>query len=269
MGYSQDEGYVPTNINSIMLSLMSNINDQFGTSYTIETFVGTNFYKYAYAMAQRMQENEVKASEIFLKLQQYFLITNETISRPVLTPNGLLRALNDAGYIASIKPPENADAGKLYVCVDVDDGDEDYAEMKSEIAAIIKDSTAGGIVSQGTEIETLVLTNGQSFDFKFNLPTKVPTLLRLTTVLSANNESVILTPTEVKELLLANIAARYKLGKNFEPQKYFSLTDAPWAGSVLLEYSIDDGENWASVIYETDYDELLTFALEDITIVEA
>jgi len=48
------------------------VNTQFGQSYTMDTFIGTNLYKYFYALAQLLQENEVKTSEIFLKLQQYF-----------------------------------------------------------------------------------------------------------------------------------------------------------------------------------------------------
>ena len=38
--------------------------------------IGTNFYKYFYALAQRIQTNEIKTSEIFLKLQDYFKYTN-------------------------------------------------------------------------------------------------------------------------------------------------------------------------------------------------
>ena len=33
---------------------------------------GTNFYKYFYALMQRLQENEIRTSEIVLKIQQYF-----------------------------------------------------------------------------------------------------------------------------------------------------------------------------------------------------
>jgi tryptophanase len=69
------------------------VNDQFGSSYAAETFQGTNFYKYFYALVQRLQENEVKTSEIVLKLQQYFEITNEEITRPNTTHPGLLRLL--------------------------------------------------------------------------------------------------------------------------------------------------------------------------------
>jgi hypothetical protein len=72
MGYANESGYTPQTIDQIMEAFRTAINTQFGTTYTTESFVGTNFYKYFYALAQRVQENEVKTSEIFAKLQDYF-----------------------------------------------------------------------------------------------------------------------------------------------------------------------------------------------------
>lgn len=263
-------------IEAIMLALMDNVNTQFGTSYTAESFVGTNFYKYFYALAQKLQENEVKTSEIFTYLQQYFVLTNERISRPVVTNPGLLEKLEDEGYIASIKKPIDADAGKVYVCIDTDETDPDYATTKLAINTIIKDSTSAGVVSQGTESSSIALTNGQTFDFKYNLPDRIEVALRLTTTLSDNNQVLVGSPDEVKLLLLNNIEERYRLGKNFEPQKYFSLTDAPWASQVLLEWTddvtagvIDVGATYHSTVFEAEYDELFDVSLELIELVEA
>jgi hypothetical protein len=390
MGFSQENGYVPTDIDAIMLSIMNNINTQFAsqltTPYTAETFAGTNFYKYFYALAQKLQENEVKTSEIFSKLQQYIAQTNEDISRPVVTGPGVIEALETAGYVSSVKPPEDADAGKIFVCVDVDDGvhaegnititsyanlvsgtddsvgvagvtftaqvgaatpgaatfqaatsnnataaslalqinshattsvlvraravaavvyiealqggtggnsialaytdndsnvgatksgttlsggetNVDYADIKTAICELLSTVVVGGVISQGLESEAVVLSNGQSFDFKYYLPNRLETYLKLTITLSENNQSVILSDTAVKELLLANIAEKYRLGRNFEPQKYFTILDAPWAASVLLEYSHDSGATWSSTIYDADFDELFECDLANITIV--
>lgn len=388
MGFASESGYVPVSIETMMLTVMNNVNTQFGLSYTAETFIGTNFYKYYYALIQELQKSEIKTSEIFLKLQDYIAITNEAISRPAVTPGGLIETLSEAGYLASVKPPIDADAGKIFICVDLDDGvnasgsvtitshanlisgtddtvniagtvftaqsgpatlgtatfqattsnnvtaaslatqinahatagalvravangavvtitaiqggtggnalvlvytDNDtnvgltvsgatltggttraeYAAEKLEVATIIKDSVAAGIVSQGTEVTSIVLNNAQSFDFKFNLPTKINVLLRLTTTLSENNQAVILSPEEVKDILIDNIAARYSLGKNFEPQRYFSLVDAPWASDVLLEYSIDNGVNYETEVYNSDYNVLFNVLLANITVIEA
>lgn len=388
MGFSSENGYVPLSVETLMASVMENINTQFGTEYTAETFVGTNFYKYFYALIQKLQENEVKTSEIFSKLADYFDITNEAISRPVVTNPGLVEKLETEGFIASVKPTIEAEAGQLFVCVDEDDGDHaigqaeitdytklvsgtddvitvgataftaqtgaatpgdatfqaatnntatatslaaqinahatastvvratsfgaivhiraihggtagnaivltytdndtnvgatvtgsgtlaggtdnaDYADAKLEICTIIKDSTVAGIVSQGTESESIVLSNGQSFDFKYNLPNKIPTVLKLTLTTSENNQSVILSPADTKALLLENIQEKYRLGRNFEPQRYFTVVDAPWAESVLLEWSHDDGDSWSSAVYDAEYDDLFDFGLDDITLVE-
>lgn len=368
---------------------MENINVQFSTSYTYETFVGSNFYKYFYALVQELQKNEVKTSEIFLKLTQYFDYTNESIQRPVGTNPGIIEAMAREGYIASVKPMIEADAGKMSLCVLVDDGVHasgdititnytnlltttpdtvtvgattftaqatavtlgtttfraatsniataislaaqinahattgalvrataigaivkiktiqggtagnaialdytdngggnigatksgafltggttlaQYAIDKLEIATIIKDSVSGGIVTQGTESQAIVLSNGQSFDWKYFLPHKREVLLRLTTTLSENNQNVISAPEAVKLKLLENIQARYKLGKNFEPQRYFSQLDAPWTSQVLLEWSLDGGTTYYSTVYDALFDDLFDVNLANITLIEA
>jgi hypothetical protein len=395
MPFSQEAGYTPATIETIMISIMNEINTQFGTSYTYETFVGTNFYKYFYALAQRLQENEVKTSEIFLKLQQYITLMNERISRPVVTSPGVVEKLGVEGYIASVKPMIEADAGKIHVCVDADDGiharglvtitnfanlvsgtddsitvgatvftaqvgaatpgagtfqaatsnsttatslaaqinahatagalvkaravgakveimaiaggtagnsialvytnndanvgatvsgatlsggddNEDYADIKEAICTLLSEITVAGAVTQGTESESIVLSNGQSFDFKYNLPNRIQVGLKLTITLSENNQVVIGNPDGTKSKLLENIATKYRLGRNFEPQKYFTVVDAPWASQVLLEYTTDvinddvePGASYSSAVFDADYDDLFEVALERVELVEA
>ena len=393
MSFTQENGYLPVTIQTILNSIMENINVQFNTSYTSETFVGSNHYKFAYSLAQRIQGGEVKTSEIFLKLQQYIAITNERISRPVNTNPGIVEKFSayrsplvPDGLVAAVKPMIEADAGKIHICVDADDGDRaegnfeitayanlvsgtadvisvagvnftaqaaavtpgagtfqaassnaatatslasqinahattsplvkavvsgakvlltakhggtagnaialgytdngsigatksgatltggtdnaDYDDLKAEICTLISQITVGGAVTQGTESESIVLSNGQSFDFKFNLPDRKATKLRLTITLSENNQVVILSPDEIKENLLANINARYRLGRNFEPQRYFSVVDAPWAAQVVLEYSLNDGATYATSVYDATYLELFDIGLADIELVE-
>lgn len=390
MSFSSGAGYIPTPIDDMMDVIRQNINTQFSTSYTVDTFLGTNFYKYFYALIQKLQENEVKTSEIFLRMQEYFNITNELIQRPNTTHPGIYDYFHSKGYFVSTKPPEDADAGKAFICVDLEDnhsrgkvtitnfanlvsgtddsvtigatvftaqagsatlgtgtfqsvtsnsvtavslaaqinahatagalvealaigavvwiralaggsagnsialaytdhdsnvgatvsgatltggraletGEQDYDVVKMLVAAIVKDCVVAGVISQGSEVETLTLTNNQSFDFKFNLPRKIPILLRLTTTLSENNQFSIGSPDDTKLLLFNNINARYRLGKNFEPQRYFSVVDAPWAAMVELEWSSDNGSNYFDTIFDAEYDEIFTFELTDIEIVE-
>ena len=276
MGYSQENGYVPVTIDTIMQSLMNNINAQFSKSYTIETFQGTNFYKYFYALAQDLQKNEVKTSEIFQKLQDYFAQINARISRPVVTNPGIIEKMEAEGYIASVKPMIDVDAGKIHICVDTDEDADDYADVKEALCLLISQITVGGGVTQGTEVESIVLSNGQSFDFKYNLPNRIPVGLRLTLTLSENNQVVIGDPDDTKAKLLANIAARYRLGRNFEPQRYFMVADAPWTSQVLLEWTddvtdgeIDDTPTWHSTIYDAAYDDLFEVALDRVLLVES
>ncbi len=270
MGFSLDQGYTPASIETLMGLIREAVNEQFLTNYTAENFVGSNHYKYFYSLIQRLQTSETKTSEIFLKLQNYFTLTNQRISRPVGTPPGLIEKFESEGFLISVKPMIDADAGKINICVDTDDAADDYDEVRLAICTLIKNSVAAGITSQGTEEETIVLTNGQAFDFKFNLPNRIDVLLRLTVTLSENNQFVIATPEEQKAKLLENIAARYRLGKNFEPQKYYNIQDdAPWAAEVLLEWSDDAGANYYDTVYDADYDDLFDTPLENITLIEA
>lgn len=276
MGFAQDSGYTPSTFNTIMLSVMNGINTQFGTTYTAETFIGTNWYKFFYPIVQRLQESEVKTSEIFLYLQQYFEVTNERISRPVTTQPGTIEKLEAEGYIASVKEPVEADAGKRYICVDVDDGAGDYSTTKLDICTIISQSTVGGVVTMGDQVETITISNGQSFDYKYSLPNRIDVGLRLTIVTSENNQVVIKTPDQIKAILMANISARYRLGRNFEPQRYFNASDAPWASSVLLEWTddvtageVDPGATWNSTVYDAAFDDLFVIDLARISLVES
>jgi hypothetical protein len=268
MSFASDSGYTPSTISAIMSSIMANLNVQFGTNYTDSTFVGSNFYKYFYALAQKVQENEVKTGNIFVKIQDYFALTNEAISRPVGTPPGLIAKLASAGFVASIKPPIVADAGKIYVAVVVDSTAAAYATNKIAIANILLNSIAGGIVSQGTEVTNLTLSNGQSFAYSYNLPNYITPQVRLTITTSANNKIVISSPDVIKATLLANIAANYSIGRNFEPQRYFTNRDAPWASTILLEYSFDGGTTWSSSVYTANYNDLFVVSLANLAIVQ-
>jgi hypothetical protein len=71
----------------------------------------------------------------------------------------------------------------------------------------------------------------------------------------------------VRQAIFDNINAKYKLGYNFEPQRYYTLGDAEWAESVLLEWSDDAGMNWHPEVYDSPFDDLFEFDLEDIQVV--
>lgn len=270
MSYSQDEGYLPLSFTEIMNFIREGVNAQFNTSYTAESFVGTNWYKYHYPLVQKILANETKTAEVFHKVQQYIRTTNEKIQRPSVSMPGLLDSFAAKGYIASVKPPVEEDAGTISICVDVDNGADDYDAKKLEIGTLIKDFIAGGIVSLGTEEQAVTLSNGQSFTFKYFLPTPKPILLRAFLVKSNNSLLPVPTDEEVRQEIFENIRARYRLGWDFAPQRYYNLSDAQWAQSVLLEFTFTivdpQPEDWIDGVYQSEFDELITLGLEDIEV---
>lgn len=268
MSFAADSGYVPSSIDTLMGQVREGVNTQFGTSYDADTFLGTSFYKYFYALIQRLQSNEIKTSEIVLKLQNYFAVTNERVGRPNTTHPGLFDFFKARGYLISSKAPILADAGKLYVAVQVDSAAADYAARKLQINTWLSQCVPAGIITQGTEVSTITLSNSQSFDYRFNLPTKIPIKLKLTIVTSANNQYSIPSTLSITQTLFTNLNARYRLGLAFEPQRYYSIVDAPWASSVKLEYSTDGGTTWVSTTYAAAYNEVMTYAITDITVVQ-
>lgn len=267
MSYAQENGYTPVSFAVIMDTIRVNINTQFGTAFTNDSFVGSNWYKYFYTLVQRELENETKASEIFAKLQQYIGTTNDRIQRPSVSLPGIIDSFKDAGYTASVKRNVIGDAGTISIALDVDSAAANYDAVKTEIATLIKDFVAGGLVSQGTEEVELTLTNGQQFTFSFYLPTASPVLLRLTLTPSDNIVATIPSDEIIRTTVFNNINERYKLGWDFEPQRYYTQVDAPWAASILLEWSDNNGVTWHDEVFEAEFIDLFTFGLEDIAVV--
>lgn len=268
MGYSQQSGYVPASFDSIMSTVMTGLNARWGTTYTVDTFKGSNWNKMFYPIVQELQKSEVKTAEIFVKLQQYIDLVNARISRPVNTSPGIIEKLALDGYSASLKPMVDADAGKIHVCIDVDETDPQYATAKAFLCARLSQIIVGGVVSQGDQIETITLSNGQSFDYKFFLPNRIPIKIKVTITTSENNQLVIPAPDTTRQKIYESVKANYKLGKNFEPQRYFGVSDAPWASQVLVEWSDDDGVSWNTNVHDADYRDLFTFDIGDVSLVE-
>ncbi len=266
MTFSQENGYTPTTFDALMAAIREAINVQFGLTYTEGTFVGTNWYKYFYVLVQKVMENEVKTSEVFLKLQEYIATTNLRIQRPSVSMPGIIDSFTANGYVASVKANAAEDAGTVSICVDTDPDAVDYAVTRLAICNFLKDFIAAGMVFEGTETESITLTNGQAFDFSFFLPNYTPVLLKLT-LTSSDNQDVVLPSDEViRSTLFININSRYRLGWDFEPQRYYTQVDAPWAATIKLEWSDDDGDNWYDDVNEADFQDLFTFDLEDITV---
>jgi hypothetical protein len=267
MSFSSQNGYVPVSMGEIMNFIRENVNTVFGTDYAEADFVGSNWYRFSYVIAQRMLESENKTAEIFTKLQDYIASTNERIQRPSVSYPGLVDSFEANGYLISVKENDVEDAGTLSVCVDVDGEHEDYAATKVDICNLLKDFVVAGTVFTGDQVESVTLTNGQSFDFKYHLPDETPILLKLTLTISDNNLITVPDDETVRDLLYSRLQSLYRVGLDFEPQRYFSTAQAPYASTVLLEYTVDDGENWLSSVYDADFDEKFTFDLDDLQVI--
>lgn len=268
MGYTTVNGFTPDSVESIIDKFRVAINAEFATSYTTETFKGTKFYKFVYGLAQEINKNEITYAECFQKLQDYIIQTNAKINDQRTHRNGIVKYLASKNYLASLKPQTALEAGQVTVCVDVDDSDPDYATLKQQILDYLKDCVVGGIVCNGSETGTSVLTNGQSMPFAYDLPTKTDVYLKLTITLSKNTDIVAPADADIKALLLANIAERYSLGMDFEPERYFEvMADAPYASDILLEYSLDSGSTWDSVVYESLFTDFWQFDILNVSLV--
>ncbi len=267
MSYEQDNGYTPQTFEEIIDELRLAVNAEWGTTYDTDQFIGTGWYRFLYPVAQKIQRQEVKTSEIFTKVAEYIVQKNIKIERPSVSMNGIVDAFLSNGYVASVKPTEEIDIGKIYIAVDLVDTDPDFAVNKLAVCNLIKNYTVAGTVTQGDQVESITLSNGQSFDFKFVLADKNPILFRITLADSLNSSIAIPEDEAIRTSFYSNYIARYRMGWNIEPQKYYNQGDALWAASVLVEYSLDNGDNWLSTIHTADYDELWTLNLEDVSVI--
>lgn len=266
MSFAADTGYIPPTFATLMAAIREAINLQYGTTFTEGTFIGTNWYKYFYVLVQKVLENETKTAEIFAKLQEYIATTNARIQRPSVSMPGLVDSFLANGFTASVKPNAVEDAGTVSICVETDADADDYATKKTTICGLLRDYVAAGMVFVGDQTESLTLSNGQDFDFSFSLPDYTDVLLKLTLTSSDNQENIIPDDEAIRTTVYENIAARYRLGWDFEPQRYFTQVDAPWAATIKLEWSNDGGDNWFSTVFEAEFDDKYRFGLEDIQV---
>lgn len=267
MSYSVLNGYAPRSYDDILLTTVNAVNEEFGTNYTTQSFAGTNLWKVLYSAIQEIMTTENNISLLGEKMKQFISVQNEELYAPTSTIDGFTDLLKrELSLVGSIKPNEAADAGNIYLCVDVDNTLDDYATIKQEILELMHRHLVGGLVYHGTETGTVTGTNGQSYSYGYSLPTTVSLMVKITIDVSDNTLLKIPTTNEVKALFLKNFAERYRLGFDFEPQNYLCRDDVPFAGSILIEYSQDSGITWDADVLDLDFDEKVTLAEEDVEV---
>ena len=269
MSYSVLNGYAPRDYNTILRECVDIVNQQFNTSYTPQSFTGTNMWKFLYTFIQEVMQAENKAAEIEEKLEDYIRTQNEKLLIHRSSVSGFMQATEqELGLISSIKPIESAaEAGKPEICVDVDETAENYAETKQKIFDLMHECLTAGLFYQGDQTGTVTAENGQQFNYAFSLPTKTPLKIKIEIKVSDNNNYYIDTALEVKEKFLKNFNAMYRLGYDFEPQQYLTIErDLNFAGEIKTTWSTNNGTSWSGEILQGVFDEKLTISADNVEV---
>lgn len=259
MPYTNENNYVPDSFYDVITRFMQGVNEEFGTDFVYETFVGTGFYKFFYLIAQNILGAENSFAEAYAKLQDFIRYMNEKIAVPKTPREGLIESFAARNYVLSLRPQTLETAGILAACVQVDPSAEDFPAKKEEILTMLKDYTIAGLYYDGDQRGMVRISNGQEFEFAFFAPVRYEMTLRLSIQVSQNTLLLIPTEQAIKEALLENLTAQYRLGNDFEPEKYFTISrDAPYAASVLLEWKTEDS-TFSSDILKANFKDLYLF----------
>lgn len=256
MSFSVVNGYSPRSYETILADCVAVVNQEFGTSYTSQTFVGTNLWKYLYATIQGMMTIENNISELGVKLQDYIRTQNEELIIHRSSVDGFMQVMEDElNIISSLKPCESdADAGEIYLAVDIDSEGADYADKKQQIFNLMHKYLTAGLHYNGTETGTVTATNGQVFNYAYELKSEKALKIKIQVRVSENNNLFVETTNNIKEKFLENFSNLYRLGFDFEPQQYLNISrDLPFASEIKIQYSTNSGSSWATEVLESDY----------------
>lgn len=269
MSYTVTNGYSPRDYETILAQCVQIVNEQFGTSYTNQSFTGTNLWKYLYATIQGLMTVENNIAELGVKLQDYIRTQNEELIIHRSSTDGIMQAIKDElNLVSSIKPVERAeDAGKIYLAVDVDNEGTDYAQQKQKILDTLHKYMTAGLHYNGTESGTVTATNGQVFNYAYELPTEKALKIKIQVKVSENTNLFVETTNSIKEKFLENFAELYRLGYDLEPQQFLNISrDLPFASEITIQYSTNDGSSWETEILESDYKTKFTIAYADVEV---
>lgn len=261
--YSIENGFIPRTFNQIMNELMGNININFGLNYTEENFIGTNFYKFCYSIAESIVEQDVMTQNIYEHYLNYVTNVNLKINTPVCTIDNLLEKFDAEDIEVGFMENDDTNCGTIYMSVNLDESGNTENEQK--IGQILSENTSAGTAFVGTKSVDIALSNGQAFTYKWELANLIPAQIKITFTLS-DVETGILTEQEVKDKFIEMVTASYRLGNNFEPQRFCNVNIYPFASECLLEYSLDSGSTWLTDVYVSNYDDKLTFDPDDIIV---
>lgn len=255
MSYTNKDGYAPESFNDINERGMLEVNEQFRTQYTMNSYNGSNFYKFFYGGIQEIMKVQNDVAAIYTRLVDYPRYVNERIIRPTCTLDGFQDGtIRDLGIITSLKPLENGEWGQAFICADVDQNAGDFDEIKQKLWQYMADNLTLGLVYNGDHRGTIAAANGQQFEYAFGIPYETALDIRIT--IDRTENKTVFTPTVlvIQEMFMNGFNDNYRLGFDFEPHRYLNLSELPFAGSCKIEWS-KDGTNWKTGVYDAAYNE--------------
>lgn len=259
MSFDVENGYAPRTFDDLLAAYTEAINSRFGTSYTPESIVGTDWYKYMYSNIQAIMSVENRIAEMSTKIQDYITYINDSIRLPKSSPDGIMQELQTKlGVISSIRPVDSeANAGHLLLACDVDTTAADYAELKQKIFDTMGECCTTGLYYPDTQTErgTFTAINGQDFPAAYALPVNKEFYVKITVTVSRNTKLFIPIEGVIVELFKTKFAEAYRFGYDFEPDAYLCKEDLPFASSIQVGYNFDGGSTWETEVYKAAYNE--------------
>lgn len=216
------------------------------------TFLASDEYKVYYPAAQVDMYADNIMAETFLKMSEFIQSTNLKISNPTTTPNALIAGLRqNFGLRSSVKQMTEADSGKMHVAIDYTPDD----DLNLQIAAYMESTCVVASTYMVGDIEQpIVLSEGGIETYRWVAATEQSMMFKVTLKVSRNSTAATDSPEVVQSKFLSNFDEFYWVGMDVEPEKYFEINrDAPYASDIITEYSIDDGESWETIPYESPY----------------
>lgn len=268
MSFNLQNGYTPRDFDSIVSEFRKAINSEYGLKMTAEQFKGSNWYKLIYSASQLVATAEGHTAELSNKLIDYIRKVDEEIQLVKSSVDGIMSHLKqDLDLVSSVKPSTASDAGNLYIAVDVDNTASDYAEKKQMILEKLKEYCTAGLYFTGAERGEVVASNGQPFTFGYDLPEIVDMQVRIKVTISDNTTAYIMNNQAIEKKFLDNFNSMYKLGLDFEGDRYLcARSDLPFASKIVIEWSIDNGGTWSADIWQSAYNQKLNLSNVEVII---
>ena len=270
MSFDIENGYSPRTEEDILSDLVDSVNFNYKTSYTPETFVGTNLHKLYYPGMQLIMGVENGLGSIAAKVQDYISYINKTIAYPKSSPNGIMNEIKNKWNVdASVMPINNVDdRGKCFIACDVDKSAAGYDELKQNIINTIGECVSAGCAFNGTETGIFVGNNGQNFQIAYEIPTEVNMTVKIVATVSRNSKDFIPIENVVSNLYQEKFKAAYRLGFDFEPDAYLCKDDLPWASNISVTYQVNGAGDFTGNVYKAAYNQKIVLTSVSTEIVD-